>query len=603
MKLCKALKEQGIVAGKEQALVGSHDLDCPKPYCKENRLLLGFEDKNCLTLEVVTGTYAKWKCRHCYWSGHVGDNPEEGEPQPEPVAEMPKDTGTGELPPEIWEYFDALKISREVVTKAKVRWRPEQSSIGFPYLEGSHTDKASNMMLLRIPEQTSRLASSKRITLYGADTIPLGSDLVIVQGEIEKLIFDTCGIDNTVAIPNSGELPHSDAFAAFDAFEYLANNSELLRLSSRVVIALDSTPQGNKLRQEVVRRVGAAKCFTVKFTRGTAKKTYRELGSDVICADVRDASAYPIRGLYEVMDFKTSLLAYFNYGMASGVSTGFENVDQLLTIAPGRLTLVTGVPNSGKSEFVDAVNVNLTERFGYRHAVFSPENGKEIHTVKLVEKRVMQPADPRSTYRMSEETFLSAMEWVQQHFYYIFSDIMDEPPTLDWILDRARDAVLRYGVNTLTIDPWNRIQKTMGTKSETEYVAEALSKILRFATAHNVHVWLVAHPSKQEPDRKTGKLPEPSLYSVSGSAHFVNMCDNGVVIHRRPGADKFVTEVHVKKVRFKHEGEPGTAYLVYNMETGRYAPRIEGAAQYSFDPTWKPSFDGEGAKEKVWEAK
>jgi hypothetical protein len=82
------------------------------------------------------------------------------------------------------------------------------------------------------------------------------------------------------------------------------------------------------------------------------------------------------------------------------------------------------------------------------------------------------------------------------------------------------------------------------------------------------------------------------------------MCDNGIVVHRRAGADKFVTEVHVKKVRFKHEGEPGIGYLVYNTETGRYAPRVDGSAVYSsFDPDWKPEWDGGGAKEKVWEAK
>lgn len=601
MKLTTALKKHGIEATKAQEEIGSYDLDCPKAYCIENRTALGFEDKNCLTLQVVAPGYAKWKCRHCYWSGHVGDNPAEQPPPPEVTIEAPKAQSGEAVPIEILEYFQALKIPPDVLDRCKVRWRADQNSIGFPYL--AKDGSATNMMLLNIADNTTRLASSRAVTFYGLDAVITGPDLYIVQHELDRLIFLSCGIDNTVAIPNSGKVHKRDDYDAVDAFEYLAHSAELLRLAGRVVLALDATPEGDKLRQEIVRRVGAAKCFNVKFTKGTARRTYRELGSEVVCADVQEASAYPIRGLYEVRDFQSSLLAYFNHGMAAGVSTGFENIDELLTIATSRLTVVTGVPNSGKSEFVDAVNVNLTERYGWKHAVFSPENGKEIHTVKLIEKRVMQPADPRSKHRMSEETFLSATEWVQQNFFYIFSDIMDEAPTLDWILDRASDAVLRYGVKTLTIDPWNRVQKTMGTRSETEYVAESLAKVLRFAAAHDVHVWLVAHPSKQEPDRKTGKMPEPSLYSISGSAHFVNMCDNGIVVHRRAGADKFVTEVHVKKVRFKHEGEPGIGYLVYNTETGRYSPRVDEAKYSAYDPNWLPEWDGQGAKEKAWEAK
>lgn len=601
MKISAALKKQGIEIIREMGSAGTYELDCPKQYCQENRLSLGFEEKNCLTVEVLSPSYAKWKCRHCYWSGHVGDDPTEEKPLPEIEVDAPKQADGDKLPVEIAEYFHALNISADVVERCKIKWRADLNAIGFPYLmpDGS----VDNMMLLNIENGSTRMASNRAMKFYGLESVTMGNDLYIVQSELDRLVFLTCGFHNTIAIPNGGKSKRRDDFDVVDDFEYLAYSANMLSMAGRVIIALDSSPEGDKLRQEIVRRVGAAKCFSVKFTKGTCRATYRSLGADTLCADVQDASAYPIRGLYEVKDFQTSLLAYFNHGMASGVSTGFENIDELLTIATSRLTVVTGVPNSGKSEFVDAVNVNLTERYGWRHAIFSPENGKEIHTVKLVEKRVMQPADPRSRHRMTEETFLAATEWVQQHFYYIFSDIMDEPPTLDWILARASDAVLRYGVKTLTIDPWNRIQKTMGARSETEYVAEALSKILRFATAHDVHVWLVAHPSKQEPDRKTGKMPEPSLYSISGSAHFVNMCDNGIVVHRRPGADKFVSEIHVKKVRFKHEGEPGIGYLVYNVETGRYFPRPEGEAVYSFDPSYRPSWDGEGAKEKVWEAR
>ena len=40
---------------------------------------------------------------------------------------------------------------------------------------------------------------------------------------------------------------------------------------------------------------------------------------------------------------------------------------------PGELTIVTGVPNSGKSEWIDALLANLTELHGWTFAMCSME--------------------------------------------------------------------------------------------------------------------------------------------------------------------------------------------------------------------------------------
>lgn len=65
-------------------------------------------------------------------------------------------------------------------------------------------------------------------------------------------------------------------------------------------------------------------------------------------------------------------------------------------------------------------------------------------------------------------------------------------------------------------------------RTETEYVSQMLTKIKRFAQHHSCHVWFVAHP-KQLQQWDGGA---PNLYDISGSAHFINKCDNGIVIHR-----------------------------------------------------------------------
>lgn len=60
-------------------------------------------------------------------------------------------------------------------------------------------------------------------------------------------------------------------------------------------------------------------------------------------------------------------------------------------VAPGELTLVTGVPNSGKSEWLDALAARLALAHGWRAAVCSLEKRPRDHARQLVEKLAGKP--------------------------------------------------------------------------------------------------------------------------------------------------------------------------------------------------------------------
>lgn len=142
---------------------------------------------------------------------------------------------------------------------------------------------------------------------------------------------------------------------------------------------------------------------------------------------------------------------------------------------------------------------------------------------------------------------------------------------MEWVLEKARVAVMRYGINGLILDPYNEFEhQRRDAQTETSYVSDMLSKVKRFAQSHGVHVWFVAHPAKPPKDRQD---EPPSLYDVAGSAHWVNKADLGFSVHRGwepDGSRSFVSEVHVKKVRFRACGKPGVARLEFLPATGRY---------------------------------
>ena len=59
-------------------------------------------------------------------------------------------------------------------------------------------------------------------------------------------------------------------------------------------------------------------------------------------------------------------------------------------------------------------------------------------------------------------------------------------------------------------------------------------------------MWMVAHPAKMQRGAD-GSYPPPSLYDISGSAHWNNMADVGLVVHRDFEEDN--TRVIIRKIR------------------------------------------------------
>src|SRR5690606_31036951 len=133
------------------------------------------------------------------------------------------------------------------------------------------------------------------------------------------------------------------------------------------------------------------------------------------------------------------------------------------------------------------------EKHGWKFGMSSGEQKPEHFESRLLEKHLKKPFYVGPILRMSPEVIASEREYLNRNFYYIVSN--DHTPTIDWILDRARLACLKYGIKGLVIDPYNEIEAGREkNQTETEFVSKLISKIKRFCRTHDVTVWVVAHP-------------------------------------------------------------------------------------------------------------
>lgn len=530
-----------------------------------------------LSINLATGEF---NCHYCGFSGCAAEReaweqnkpwhnyapikrqrPEYRKPQPRPAFPM-SDRAIA--------WFQSRGISAATLQAMKVtegsEWMPQKqgqaNTVQFNYY---HDGELVNTKF-RTGDKCFKMVSGAELLPYNIDGIKGCKECIITEGEMDALSFYEVGRHDVVSVPNgaNANLDYLD-----DYIEEYFDDKET------IYIASDTDTKGVMLRDELLRRFGAERCRVLEYGEGCkdANEHLMKYGRNSLLKCLEDAPETKLEGIFTVSDFEQSLDALFESGWQKGVTIGFENFDRLCSFETKRLCIVTGIPGSGKSEFIDEIAERLNMRYGWRFAYFSPENAPlSYHASKLIEKFTGKRFS-RNTLSFGE--YKEVKEHLEQDFFFICPS---DNFRVDTILDRAKYLVRRRGIKSLVIDPYNRIESEQGNRSETLYISELLDRLTNFAQRNDLLVILMAHPTKQ-PRNKDGVIEAPTLYDISGSANFFNKADFGIVVHRN--REENTVEVHVQKVKFRHLGEVGTALFKYNINNGRYVPYTVGV-----EPEW-----------------
>ena len=353
-------------------------------------------------------------------------------------------------------------------------------------------------------------------------------------------------------------------------YHYVWESKDLIEKVSKVIFAVDKDEPGEALAEELARRIGRAKCWEVKWPDGCkdANDVLLKHDAETLTSLIENATPVPLVGVYSADDYDSQVDLLYDKGNGKGASTGFSSLDELYTIAAGQLSVVTGLPGSGKSEFVDALMVNLAQKEGWTFCVASFENPVPTHIAKLSEKITGKPFFSGPTERMTKEESKEARKFIKDHF--VFLEQRDGSAIkIDDLLERTRLAVMRLGCRGVVIDPYNYIETSKGDK-EHQSISAMLTRVAAFAKAYDIHVWFVAHPAKMYPD-PSGKTPAPVGMHISGSAAWFAKADCGITVHRSGDYDNNQPEIHCWKSRFKWVGRIGMAKLNYDVPTGRFS--------------------------------
>lgn len=271
-------------------------------------------------------------------------------------------------------------------------------------------------------------------------------------------------------------------------------------------------------------------------------------------------------------DLGSKIFDLYETGYRQGESTGWNNMDEFYKIRKGEWTLVSGIPSHGKSSWLDALMCNLVGDTGWNFAIFSAENlPLERHAAGLISCYVGKPFDRNRNNHMATEELRQCHKALSDRFVFIKPD--EDDCTVDRILEITKTIMESRELAAIVIDPWNELDHVMSSNvPERQYISQKLSQIRRFARAHDIHIFLVAHPTKMKKDLK-GQYPVPAPYDVSESAHWKNKADNCIAVWRDILDQTGKVQVHVQKIRFRENGRPGMCELWFDWRNSRYAER------------------------------
>ena len=524
---------------------------CPK--CSHERRK---KTEACLSVNIDEGI---WNCHNCGWKGYLKKQND----YMEKVYIRPKlKNNKSKYSKQLLDWFSNRGISEKTLLVNRIsegkEYMPqvskETNTIQFNYFRDSqlvnvkYRDGAKNFKLVKDAEKI----------MYGLDDLVGSKWAIIVEGEMDKLAFYEAGYKNCVSVPNG---------ASNLKMEYLKDFPDNLE---KVYIAVDNDEPGKKLEEEISRRIGRDICYRVSYPEDC-----KDINDVLVkhknkgVTDCIDTSKiYPLEGVLGVDSFDVDIDNLYETGLQRGVTIGHPAFDKLFSFASSQLTVITGVPTHGKSNFLEHVCMRLSAQHGWKFGVFSPEHFPlQLHFSVLAEKFTGKSFRKITQYqRMTKTELQYAKNFISNHYHWIRPD--GDVFTIDAILESAKALIKRHGINALIIDPYNKIQSNIGSGSETNYINEFLTKLTIFKQKYDIHIFLVAHPRKMN-KRDDGLYEVPTLYDVAGSANFYNQVDNGMTVYR--DFKNQATSVYIQKIKFRHIGELGECQFKYNLQNGRYS--------------------------------
>jgi twinkle protein len=528
--------------------------------------------KECLTVNNESGN--RWyRCNHCFWSGNLD------------LLEKFDKVYKASLKPRELPKFYSAKVNEFIQNKGLKAETYQQLGIYEPIGEGNSKQRliaypyyfkhSLRNVMFRIVDYNSERDKQREWQISkdnGTESIFWGLDdldfehkeIILVEGQTDRITWIECGYKNVLSIPMGGidpkvkNLENKLAFLNDEFFEFIKPmfNNVSLDQNFRFVIVMDNDEVGINTTEILAARLGKQHCYKPFYPNGykdsneiyagDLKKDIQKLGQKGIDTLYKSCKPFHLSGVIKVHEIRESIKNYAQVAFERGYLTGIDHYDKLWSIKPKLLMGVTGIPKMGKTVGVRDYIVNVTKNNpGMKWGMFSPEqrggaNDVEREYVALAENFAGGKIATNYKTSLTNTQIDKALDWVGDNFFIAnptlqnFSSFGREnaaPATLDNLFDYFLHLKKTEGIFGFVIDAWNRIEHIRGKKSDEQFVGDELNRVLSFVKTYDLACIVIAHPTKMP--KVDGKNYEgPGMYDIKGSSAWMERLDIGASFHR-----------------------------------------------------------------------
>lgn len=398
------------------------------------------------------------------------------------------------------------------------------------------------------------------------------SQLIITEGEKDRLTLMSCGFPYVLSIANGAQTNIAESHEAFE--EWIAQVEE-------IVICGDTDRPGRTMVKALLNAYTArAKVVHLSGNRKDISDVYADFGASEVRRIIQEAEDVAAQDIYDLHQHEPDILEEMMgiYDKGYDVGMGMKTDRIFHPTSDGGLIILTGIPNSGKTDFLNCMMAHLMFQRQKRIAFFSfekPIKAKHVREIARVALGVEDTASMDHTMKESEarEVNSQIINYMTEHM--VDFDTKTRLPDSDYIIAMAERDMRKHGLDFLVIDPYVFIDMTEGGSrtTETEKVRLMLTKLQAWSRTRHVWTIVVAHPRIQYKDGHES-FPPLDIYSIAGSAQWANLADFLFTVRRmnKPEEGKVYSIVEMLKVRDQEFCQPGKVLYV-RQPCGRYDER------------------------------
>lgn len=235
------------------------------------------------------------------------------------------------------------------------------------------------------------------------------------------------------------------------------------------------------------------------------------------------------------------------------IKYGFE-LDRWCPAKLPELTCIIGHTNVGKTTAILWLMSRLIKQ-GQTLLIYTAEN-----RISTIHKQLTRFVFEREAITSEQLSIIrDQVRYIKHEKHFSYRDMLNQAT---YLLDAGFD------FNFFLIDPYNSLRIDNKERLNThDYHYQAAQEMRIFTTTTGKSIFLNCHTvteaQRVKPD-SNGHRPAPLDSDVEGGGKFPNTADNTIVLHRQISSmiegEKYITEIHVRKVRNQEFGGEPTPF-------------------------------------------